>query len=160
MKLTAWFIVLSVVFIGLVAASDYTDCTNKLSVLERAVYETADNELQLNRAFFPPRQMTSRYVTIDYTFLKNSTSDVNCSVTYIWSIGGFLLIQPPQIFMFTSLLLSIPSNNIERITITLPYKCRPLVLNSSELCSCNNSKAVKDSNDNEITLDILSQQVG
>ena len=112
MKLTVWFIVLSVVFI---AANDYIDRTNKLSVLEHAVYETADNKLQLNHVFYPPRQMTSRYVAIDYTFLKNSNSDVNCGVTYI---GGFLLIQPPQIFKFTSLLLSIPSNNIERITIT------------------------------------------
>ena len=40
---------------GLAASSiNYSDCPNKLSVLEQILFEYDNNELELNKAFFPP----------------------------------------------------------------------------------------------------------
>ncbi len=127
----------------------YENCTLKLSVLEEALYETDSNERSLNQAFFPPRQETSRYISVTYKFL-----DDNCTVTYIWTIGGFLIIQPPSIFKFTSLLFSTPANNVNELILTLPSQCRELAGIGGN-CSCDSQK-----NDNQnLNLDILSQQV-
>ena len=73
------------------------------------------------------------------------------SVTYVWSIGGFLFIEPPSVFQFLSLQFSYPANNLTNITLTLPHQCRGLVSTANnDNCSCAN-----DGN----TLDILTQQV-
>ena len=155
-----WTIAIVLLHVGLVTSStNYSDCPNKLSVLERSLYEFADNELKLNRAFFPPRQPSSRYINVTYTFEKSEPSDPDCAVSYTWSVGGFLLIQPPSLFKFSSLLFSVPVNDLQSIELILPHECRPLVLNSSGNCSCHNSNNTKDSTDREVSLDILTQQV-
>lgn len=143
-------ILLLVVFLVSLGASSsmYENCSTKLSVLEQALYDTGQNEQELNLAFFPSRQITSRYIPIIYVFLPE---DEYCNVTFFWSVGGFLLIQPPTIFRFTSLHFSYPVNDVVSITIHLPSECRPLVTDSSGGCSCKSNKTT--------ILDILSQQV-
>ena len=62
--------------------TNYSDCPNKLSVLEQILFEYDNNELELNKAFFPPRQPSSRYIMIQYTFEKSEPSDIDCDVNY------------------------------------------------------------------------------
>ena len=156
-----WIIAVVCLHCGLAAsATNYYDCPNKLSVLEQILFEYDNNELELNIAFFPPRQPSSRYITVQYTFEKFSESDPNCTVNYTWSVGGFLLIQPPSLFQFSSLLFSLPVNDVYSIELVLPHQCRPLVLNiSTGKCSCSNTNSTNISMDREVILDILTQQV-
>lgn len=132
------------------ASSD--DCNNSLSDLEEALFNTGQNKLNLTAAFYPPREPPSRYISVHYTFLYENGSATDCSVKYYWAIGGSLLINPPTIFMFTSLLFSIPNNDIENIYLKLPHQCRGLVENlANGACSCSGR-------DGKL-LDILTQQV-
>ena len=127
------------------------NCPEQMATLEKALYKTGRNQYELNRIFFPPRQLSSRYIKVNYKFLNNDTSEENntdCTVQYVWATGGFFLIQPPAVFEFTSLLFSYPANSLEFLNLTLPYECRPLVMNS---CSCSG----RDNNE----LDILTQHV-
>ena len=130
---------------------EFTEIT-LLSELEYALYNTGSNERELNRAFFPPRAATSRYINVSYDFMNEDELTDNCIVTYVWAIGGFLLIQPPSVFQFLSLFFSYPANNIMEITITLPYQCRQLItVNEDGHCSCEDQVGNN--------LDILTQQV-
>ena len=136
-------------------ASSYHDCHTKKTVLLKALFETKENLYELDRIFIPERVSTSRYIKVKYTFLDSDDVEGNCSVTYIWAIGGFLLVQPPKVFQFTSLLFSTPANNLEYLNLTLPYECRPLVNESmdGENCSC-----AGDTRRNTV-LDRVTQQV-
>jgi len=141
-------ILLLVNLLGIVRSQDCSvnSCT-LLSELECALYTTNSNELRLNQAFLPPRESTSRYINVIYTF----DNDENCSVRYIWAIGLFLLIQPLEIFELTTLFFNNPANSLENLTITLPEECKHLVYQDKDKCTC-----VKGENN---TLHILTQQV-
>ena len=133
--------------------SEYEDCSTKLSTLERALYETGDNALELNRIFYPPNQRTSRFIRVKYTFEDEMGEDNGCNVTYVWAIGILLFFQPPALFTYNSLYFNYPNNNLIILDLSLPYNCRPLISNinaSREECSC-----VSDST----KLDVLTQQV-
>jgi len=140
-------IFLIVYLLGIVQSdgSKINDCT-LLTELECALYTTDSNELRLNQAFFSPRESTSRYINVIYTF---NNSEPLCEVKFIWAIGGFLLIQPPQVFQLTSLFFSNPANSQDNLTITLPEECQSLV--GGDNCTCLGNE---DNN-----LDILTQQV-
>ena len=155
-----WIIAVVCLHCGLAAsATNYSDCPNKLSVLEQILFEYDNNELELNKAFFPPRQPTSRYIMVQYTF-ENFSEPNPCTVNYTWSVGGFLLIQPPSLFQFSSLLFSVPVNDVYSIELVLPNQCRPLVQNiSSGKCSCSSNTNSTSVSMKKVTLDILTQQV-
>ena len=112
--------------------SKYAECGTKKSVLLQALFETGDNMFQLGSVFFPARQSTSRYIQVNYFF--NGT---NCNVTYYWALGAFLLVQPPTIFQFTSLLFRTPANDLMSVDLTLPRECLPLVDYNEDNDSCN-----------------------
>ena len=141
--------VLGFLFLLGFSSAQYENCTTRLSVLERALYETDSNERSLNEAFFPPGQETSRYIKVTYKFLTDGGFYDGCQVSYIWAIGGFLLIQPPSVFRFTSLFFSNNANNLTEVNLTLPSQCRLL---ASDNCTCSKSEESKN-------LDILTQQV-
>ncbi len=146
---------ISYTFILLICAVSCTAQVNNctlLSELEYALYNNRSNEGELNRAFFPPRAATSRYLNVLYNFMNEDELSSNCTVKYVWAIGGFLLIQPPSIFQFLSLLFSNPANDLMDITITLPYQCLQLItVHEDGNCSCKNQVGNN--------LDILTQQV-
>ena len=146
------------------APNKYTDCATSLSTLEAALYNTGDNKVNLNRYFFPPREEAVPYAKITYQFEdENGTipeyansedldeGDCTCGVTYVWAVGGFLLIQPPSIFTYTSLLFFHTRQKSISLRLRLPHACRALVRGENGTCSCAN----KDNN----PLDVLSQQV-
>ncbi len=132
------------------SATDYSDCARKLSTLERALYETVENEFQLNRIFFPPSMRTSRFIRVNYDFdFGNETFP--CNVTYIWAIGSFLFFQPPTVFMFNSLFFNYPNNDLTVLHLKLPYECRALIQPEVDgVCSCRHDSRM---------LDVLTQQV-
>ena len=138
----------AMLLIVLVTCIHCEGCRN-FSELEHALYHGEENIEQLSKAFFPSTDRTSRFIEIHYKFIGNGTD--NCTVIYFWAVGGFLLIQPPQIFQYTSLLLDFPSNNITDITLTLPPQCHYLVYNEDKNCSC---KAEGDT-----ILDVLTRHV-
>ncbi len=138
------------------SACNITENCALLKDLECALYTTDSNERRLNQAFFPPRKATSRYIKVVYVFNVSEVDTVEgdeCNVTYIWSIGGFLLIQPPSIFQLTSLMFSYPTNNIDNITLYMPSPCHTVINTNTtgRSCSCANME-----NKN---LDIMTQQV-
>ena len=134
-------------------SEDYKNCSTKRNILLKALFNTGRNLFELDKVFFPPRSQTSRYIKVKYTFLNdNGTDDGNCTVNYIWAIGGFLLVQPPTIFQFTSLYFSTPANKLEDLTLQLPSACKGLVYNETfDNCSCASG--------NRHALDRLTQQV-
>ena len=132
--------------------SSFEDCDTRLSVLEIALHETGSNLLELNRIFFPPNKQTLRFIRIVYSFQNEAGELDNCNISYIWAIGGFLLMQPPTIFQFTSLFFSYPNNDLTELRLQLPYECRPLIITSSSNCSCFGD-------DTDLMLNIVTQQV-
>ena len=148
---------ITLVFLLLVTVSQarYENCSTKRDVLLKALFETGSNLYDLDQVFVPPRTETSRYIKVKYSFLNdNGGDDGDCTVNYIWAIGGFLLVQPPKIFQFTSLFFSTPANKLEELTLQLPIACKPLVLNKTvSKCSC------KTNNTHRNALDRLTQQV-
>ena len=122
--------------------TNYTNCDQDITVLERALYRP-ENIKALNNIFYPPRNTPARFVKVHYMF-----DDDDCNVTYIWAVGGFLLMQPPSIFQYTSLYFSTITSDLTDLKIQLPSECRPLVQSN---CTCKDD-------DNNI-LDIVTQQV-
>lgn len=130
-----------------VHSANFTNCSTDMEALEFALYKyTPENLRQLNRIFYPPRRTPSRFVKVRYHFEGSE----HCKVTYIWAIGGFLLVQPPKIFQLTSLYFSTPANSLTDLAIQLPRECLGLV-GGDDNCTCKH--------ENGKILDILTQQV-
>ena len=131
-------------------SSAYIDCPNDFSVLEKALYEMKGNKVNLTKTFYLPQKHPLEFVQIHYFFkdIKSGEYD-DCNVEFLWASEGFLLIQPPSIFRFSSLFFADAVDKNESIVITLPLECLPLL---DETCSCSNS-----SNDNLLV--ILTKQV-
>lgn len=129
----------------------YENCTTKRSVLVNALFETGNNLHELDKAFYP-QEGRSSYLEVNYKFQNSDGSvDDDCKVTYIWAVGGFLFLQPPEIFMLTSLFFSLPANDVSEVNLVLPYECRDLVETNSS-CQCNSSSSSQ--------LEMLTHQVG
>ncbi len=152
-------VILSVGF----SRAQYEECGTKRSVLLKALFETGDNLYQMGGVFFQPRAETSRYIKVTYTFINTTTGIEGCNVTYIWANGGFLLVQPPTIFQFTSLFVSSPANKLKNLNLKLPIECQVLVSDNDGNCSCKTTRRgeINEDNDNYNTtiLDRLTQQV-
>ena len=155
MKLYQLILLCGTIGVIVVEATDYTNCHKSLIVLERALFETEGNLQNLSKIFFPPRKLPTAFVRVNYHFLDelgDEMNENNCTVKYVWALGGFLLVQPPKVFRFTSLFFNNKVDDLNDLTLTLPFECREIVTNSStETCSC------KDEDKN--LLDVLTQQV-
>lgn len=134
--------------------TNYTECGTQKFVLLKALFETDGNLYELDRIFSPPYDATSRYIKVEYTFADSRGDYGDCNATYIWAIGGFLLMQPPGIFQYTSLLVGNPANSLEEMHLKLPYACRSLIDETNDGgCSCHNPYDVGQ------YLQILTKQV-
>ncbi len=118
-------------------------CSTKFSELEKALYADERNLLNMENAFFPSLGQPSRFLKVQYIFTDEYDED-DCRVTFFWSVGSFLFLQPPSVFTYTSLLFNFPSNMVENLTIVLPNTCRPLVINNnnnnSDYCTCDRER--------------------
>ena len=128
--------------------TDFSDCATNLGTLERALYETEGNLFELNRIFFPPSLLPTRFIRVEYTF--GNDENKNCNVTYIWAVGGALFLQPPTLFKLNSLYFYFPNNKLTKLRLRLPLECITLISETDGMCSCTNGSHM---------LDILTQQV-
>ena len=84
--------------------SSYSRCPNSFNVLERALYETEGNMVNMLVVFSPAGKTPPSLVRVHYSFKEEIGAVSNCTVHYLWVEGGFLFVQPPTIFELSSLL--------------------------------------------------------
>ena len=134
--------------------SEYANCPNDLFVLEKALYGIEGNKLNLINTFYPSRAISTAFVKVTYKF-KNESGGISndCNVIYWWASGGFLLVQSPSIFRFSSLFIGNEVDKLNALELTLPYECRRLVPPDDKTGKCSCKK------DDDTLLDILTQQV-
>ena len=136
-----------------VLASD-SDCNNDicdndiltLTSLAKQLNCNGSNVLNMSSAFFPPLQAGAKFLTVTYFF--DDDDDDNCNVSYIWAEGGFLLVQPPWIFQFTSLFFNhvVNAHYDPRLYLTLPGTCKEQLVQVNDTgmstgnCSCKETK--------------------
>ena len=130
--------------------STYADCSTNFNTLERALVETDNNRFRLVAAFYPPREAVSVYVDVTYTFKPDNETDNDTLIEkWIWTSGSFYLIEPPNVFRFTSLFFVYPEEGrIRKLDVTLPGACRKVTRTRNR----------KHEND-EGMLEILTQRV-
>ena len=142
---------LFVLFLCTASATRYGDCDSNLSTLEQALFETGNNLFELNRIFFPPSLLPTRFIRVDYTFVnENNEVDTCANVTHIWAVGAVLFLQPPTLFSLNSMFFYYPSNDLNTLSLQLPIECIGLINETDGLCSCETESFM---------LDILTQQV-
>ena len=90
-----------------------------LTLLERDLFQSGQNRYQLTKTFFPPRNAYPVFVTVNYTF-----EDSNTTRLWYWSESEFFLIQPLEIFQFSSLFFSNLPHRQASLSLTLPRYCR------------------------------------
>ena len=95
-------------------------CSTNFFLLEKSLLHSTDNRFNLLKAFYPPREARPVLVKVNYTF--TNTSD-NVSQIWFWSESEFYLIQPLEIFQFTSLLFSNMPYRRADLSIQLPSEC-------------------------------------
>ena len=135
---------------SILAVSAVDDCATNRNSVVKALFMSDKNLDKLDSVFYPAGELPSRFIQVNYHI--NDTSDGNCNVSYFWASGEFLLLQPPKIFLFTSLLFSYPANNLTSVNLTLPPECKELVTVSEDgSCACP---------DEDSLLNRLTQQVG
>lgn len=160
MLILDYCLIFAVLSVSASAKKNESASCNTLNSLADALFHTRDNIFRLAQVFYPPRELSTTYLQVRYNF-ENEDGEIeedengeisDCSVTYLWALGGFLLIQPPSIFQFTSLFFYQKSGKRNSVTLTLPHDCRHLVnvSNSGSGCMCNEEENV---------LDILTHQV-
>ena len=135
------FAVLFLGLVGLASASNYTDCSTNYTTLERALLHTGNNAYNIWTAFYPPQDAAALFVNVEYEFQDESGSlDArNESLHYIWSSAAFYLIQPPQVFGYTSLFFGfVQSSLIQDVILILPYECKDIEFKKNNDDSKNN----------------------
>ena len=132
------------------STANFSNCHNDLGTLEVALFETGSNLFELNRIFFPPSLLPTRFVRVEYSFMNPSNHQDDCNVTYIWAVGEVLFLQPPTLFKLNSLFFYYPNNNLTTLHLQLPIECIPLINGTDGECTCRNDSHM---------LDILTQQV-
>ncbi len=146
MKYVGIVLLLSCISASLASEDDasnrsYSRCPFSFRVLEKALYETEGNRVKMLTIFSPAREESPSFVRVYYTFKDENGAVSNCTVPYLWVEGGFLFVQPPTIFQFSSLFFyfkGFHENNKEyNLNLTLPFECRPLIGKSkNETCTC------------------------
>lgn len=113
-----------------VCASEESSCARSFHLLERSLLQCADNRYNLLRAFYPPRASHPVVVEINYTFSNSSNNTNNISNTdsndtriWFWTESTFYLVQPLEVFQFSSLFFSNTPNRRTSASLQLPTDC-------------------------------------
>ena len=94
-------------------------CSNNFFLMEQSLLQSADNRFSLLRAFYPARIAHPVLVRVQYRFsLDNETQ-----LTWFWTESHFYLIQPLEIFQFTSLFFSNMPFRQSNVTLLLDEDC-------------------------------------
>lgn len=117
---------------------------NSVTTLIQKLYDTPGNLLNLNKVFYPAHGKPSNFLRVTYSFQNESGQLEDCNVTYLWAEGGFLLIQPPSIFRYTSLQFNYVGINTNDLSLILPSDCRHLVVDKTSKCKCDDDNDLLD----------------
>ena len=89
--------------VAFASTEDFSNCADDLGALEVALFKTGNNLFELNRIFFPPSLLPTRFIRVEYSFM-NPENHQDCNVTYIWAVGEVLFLQPPTLFQCSSII--------------------------------------------------------
>ncbi len=135
----------------------YSRCPYSFRVLENALYETEGNLLKMLAIFSPARKTQPSFVRVYYAFKEENGAVSNCTVQYLWVEGGFLFVQPPKIFQFSSLLFYLKGSRLKEemnLYLILPFECRPRIKEfENGTCTCH------DKSNPSSALEELTEQV-
>ncbi len=113
------FVIANGVIVQSAIDNDDSSCSNDFFSMEQALLQNTDNRFNLLVAFFPPREPHPVLVTVHYFF-----RDTNDTRIWYWTESVFYLIQPLEVFQFTSLLFG-----------NLPYRHREVVILLDNSCT-------------------------
>ena len=97
---------------------DTVACSNNFYTMEQSLLQNTDNRFNLLTSFFPPREPHPVLVTVYYYF-----KDTNDTQIWYWTESVFYLIQPLEVFQFTSLLFGNMPYRHKEIAILLDSSC-------------------------------------
>ena len=102
-------------------------CSNNFFLMEQSLLQDTDNRFNLLKAFFPARDPHPVLVRANYTFrggVSTSMSETSPpGEVWFWSESEFYLIQPLEVFQFTSLLFGNTPNRMKDLNLTLDSNC-------------------------------------
>ena len=97
-----------------------TSCTSDFYALEKELLSRTGNRYNLTKTFSPPRDAHPVVVKVTYVFEGSDYEDE----VWFWTESLFYLIQPLEIFQYTSLFFS-----------NLPYRQKEVVITFGANCS-------------------------
>ena len=99
-------------------------CSSSFHLLEADLLSHPQNRFFLTTKFFPPRDANPVIIKVDYVY-----EDSNITNVWFWSESEFYLIQPLEIFLYTSLFFANQPYRQSTVTLELSTHC----LNAEEL---------------------------
>lgn len=93
-------------------------CTSSFHLLEADLLSHPQNRFRLTTVFFPPRNANPVIVRVTYKYKDSNVTDV-----WFWSESEFYLIQPLEIFLYTSLFFANQPYRSSLITLELSTDC-------------------------------------
>lgn len=99
-------------------SSSEAKCSTDFYILEKELLSRSTNRFNLTKTFFPPHDPHPVVVKVTYVFEGSGETDV-----WFWSESMFYLIQPLEIFQYTSLFFSNLQFREKDVTITLGANC-------------------------------------
>ena len=107
-----------------------TECSSNFFAMEQSLLQSTDNRFNLMTAFFPPRKAHPVIVRVTYSFnadiSEDNSSTTNTTISpyiWFWSESEFYLIQPLEVFQFTSLLFGNRPYRQSDLDIVLDANC-------------------------------------
>ena len=104
-----------------------TECSSNFFAMEQSLLQSTDNRFNLMTAFFPPRKAHPVIVRVTYSFnadiSEDNSSTTNTPYIWFWSESEFYLIQPLEVFQFTSLLFGNRPYRQSDLDIVLDANC-------------------------------------
>lgn len=94
-------------------------CSTDFFTLEQSLLLSSDNRFNILKAFYPPREAYPVMVRVNYTF----NDDLLKPKIWMWSQSEFYLIQPLEVFLFSSLLFSNFPYRLRELSVQLHAEC-------------------------------------
>ena len=101
-------------------------CSSSFHLLEADLLSRPQNRFLLATKFFPPRDANPVIIKVDYVYEDSKLNNTN---VWFWSESEFYLIQPLEIFLYTSLFFANQPYRQSTITLELSADC----LNAEDL---------------------------
>lgn len=98
------------------------DCSKCYIALAEQVTKHDRNAFKIQTTFFPPDSISPVFVTVNYIF-KDPDKPNSTSEKWFWSRSMFYLLQPLDVFQYTSLFFSDTQLQQSDLSLELPLNC-------------------------------------